>query len=108
MQNQKIQVEGENMRINGDYQEQLVKLCEGNIGALEFLIALSHKSTYAPAILAFLDHNKIVGEKAYLLWNDICKKDMKQVEKLFFEYMNDEVSIEEIQDLIDKAQNPFK
>lgn len=96
------------MRINGDYQELLVKLCEGNIGALTFLIELSHKSRYAPAILAFLDHNNISGEKAYLLWNDICKNDLKEVEKLFFEYMNDDLSIEEIKDMIEKAQNPFK
>ena len=95
------------MRINGDYQELLVKLCKGNVGALQFLITMSHKSRYAPAFLAWLDHNDICGEKAYLLWNDICNRDYKEVEKIYFEYMNDELSMEEIHDMINSCQNPL-
>jgi hypothetical protein len=92
------------MRINGDYQELLVELCEGNIGALTGLIAVCHKSRYAPAILAWLKHNDIRGEKFYLLWNDICKRELMEFEKIYFQYMQDELSIEEIQDMIEKAR----
>jgi hypothetical protein len=95
------------MRINGDYQEILVKLCKGNIGALNALCVISHKSRYAPAILAWFDHNEIYGEDIYLLWNDISNNDLKEFEKIYFEYMNEELSIDEIKDMIQGFKYPY-
>lgn len=61
--------------------EELNHLSKGNIGALSFLMELQSPST--PAItLEKIQLSGITGTDLYVLWADLCGRDMGNVIKL--------------------------
>lgn len=54
------------------------QLTQGNPGALSFIIELG-SSDVPLRTMAKIDSSDIVGTDLYVLWSDLCKKDMKKV-----------------------------
>lgn len=52
----------------------VVKMCDGNPGAMTVLIELMQKKDF-PSILS-LDSHEIYGTDIYVLWNDICNRNL--------------------------------
>lgn len=51
-------------------------LCEGNIGALTFMMeAYSYNMFFAERGFKRMQDNNITGSKLYILWNDCCNRD---------------------------------
>lgn len=74
--------------------EELIKLAEGNPGALSFLaeVYLNAKTNFVTAII--IDSKikacpTLRGTNLYVLYSDLCDKDMKKVEFLCKNCPND-------------------
>lgn len=52
----------------------VVKMCDGNPGAMTVLMELMKKKDF-PSILS-LDSHEIYGTDIYVLWNDICDRNL--------------------------------
>lgn len=61
--------------------EELNHLSKGNIGALSFLMELQRRSTPSIA-LEKIQLSGITGTDLYVLWSDLCARDMDNVIKL--------------------------
>lgn len=70
---------------------QIIKLAQGNPGALTFLMLLIDDSNliHAIPIVDKVSKCNIVGTALYILWSDLCNKDMTIVEKLCTNCPND-------------------
>lgn len=54
-------------------------LCEGNPGALTFMMAAYDKYLFfAERAFARMRDNGIKGSKLYMLWNDCCDRDISK------------------------------
>lgn len=62
-------------------REKLLHLACGNIGALNFLMALSGPDC-PTGTLDKIELSGIIGTDLYVLWSDLCDRDMGNVIKL--------------------------
>ena len=60
--------------------EKIYALCAGNPGALSFIVKAYHESS-RDAEYGFnrMAENGITGSRLYMLWNDCCERDTRQV-----------------------------
>ena len=63
-------------------------LCEGNLGALAFMLEAYTKFDPFRAEQGFqrMQDNGIYGSRLYMLWNDCCDKDTKKAVDIMCEY----------------------
>ena len=68
-------------------------ICEGNPGALTFLM-LAYQKWFIRAEYAFqkMDANNIRGEKLYILWNDCCGRDVDLAMKVMMNWPIDKIT----------------
>ena len=65
-------------------------LANGNPGAFSFLMELvTQHPEKAISIIDTIERTSIVGTDLYVLWSDLCNKDMNKVEKLCKNCPND-------------------
>jgi len=57
---------------------------EGNPGALSFLMEISREDEETTQLISdcLLTNYKIRGAKLYVLWSDLCDRDMEKVKQL--------------------------
>lgn len=65
----------------------MISIADGNPGCLQMLVELHKRWPHVlygkcASILMALD---IAGEKAYLLWNDLCKRDIEMMTQLLLD-----------------------
>lgn len=54
-------------------------LCEGNPGALTFMMSAYHKRPFlAEAGFSRMQRRNIKGSQLYILWNDCCNRDTEK------------------------------
>ena len=56
-------------------------LANGNIGAMNFLMALGHPEVPVRT-LGKVQNSGIIGTDLYVLWSDLCERDIKKVIQL--------------------------
>jgi hypothetical protein len=61
--------------------QKVINLADGNPGAMAFISALMHPSIPGKT-LSTIENSGIVGADLYVLWSDLCGKDMNKVIKL--------------------------
>ena len=63
-------------------------LCEGNTGALAFMMEayMEHDLFRAERGFQRMQDNGISGSRLYMLWNDCCDKDTKKAVDIMCEY----------------------
>ena len=64
---------------------QIIQWSEGNPGALTFLMSITHPENAIKGILIIQkleDAKSIRGTNLYVLWSDLCDKDISKVETL--------------------------
>ena len=58
-------------------------ICEGNIGALTFLMEAYDIDMFgAETAFQRMQNNNITGSKLYMLWNDCCDRDTEKALKI--------------------------
>jgi hypothetical protein len=61
-------------------------ICEGNPGALNFLIqAYDHDPFKAETAFQKLQDANITGDKLYMIWNDCCNRDTARAVDMILE-----------------------
>lgn len=60
----------------------MIKMSEGNPGALMTCTELLKLGTSGVVAIIFLDYLGIYGERLYMLWNDCCDRDIQRVMKV--------------------------
>lgn len=89
-------------------QEKLMKLVQGNPGALQFVFEASRLPSigigkYAGAALERMLYAEITGAELYMLWNDCCFRNTPETIEILLER-----SIADIKDHISGARGiPF-
>jgi hypothetical protein len=76
--------------------DEVIKLSKGNPGAATFLITLTGSLEHVVHALVIIPKIKkcgIVGTDLYILWSDLCNKDMARVAHLC-KHVPDEVLID--------------
>ena len=62
-------------------------ICEGNPGALTFLIEAYKISPFkAEGSFRRMQDNDITGAKLYMLWNDCCNRETRLALRVMFDY----------------------
>jgi hypothetical protein len=79
----------------------IIKISEGNPGAMVCITQmLQYEDWYSnvPGALMVLqlDSLEVYGEKLYMLWNDCCNQDMKQLELVLRNWQTGYLTKEEI------------
>lgn len=88
--------------------EKIMKLVQGNPGALQFIIEASHLPAvgvgeYAEIAIERMLYAGITGPQLYMLWNDCCFRNTPETVKIMLER-----DIEDIKDHISGARGiPF-
>jgi len=100
-----------NTRITGNMsvKDMLVTMCDGNPGALTFMLQLvqAEPVTGVMDILLF-DSLGIYGSKIYMLWNDCCRRDMVKVQETITAFRLGKFSREEIHENLSRPYaKPF-
>jgi hypothetical protein len=69
----------------------IIHLAQGNPGALKFLMELmsTEHMLIAIPIAVKIDRCNILGTDLYVLWSDLCNKDMSLVNKLCLDCPDD-------------------
>ena len=65
--------------------KEILKYAQGNPGALTFLMQMMNPENFANAIMIFTKLESapsIRGTNLYVLWSDLCGKDISKVETL--------------------------
>jgi len=64
--------------------EKIIELSKGNPGAMRFLISLASPDNLlqATVIIPKLEETSIRGTDMYVLWNDLCDRDVDKVYNL--------------------------
>lgn len=62
--------------------QQLFQLSGGNPGALTFLMELMQNPVVGLKVLPTIQEQGIKGTDLYVLWSDLCGKDLDKVVKL--------------------------
>jgi hypothetical protein len=95
--------------------DMVVKMSEGNPGALTFFSEMLSKEDWnTPIPGAFLyilnlDDMGVYGSKAYMLWNDCCDRDLNKVELVLRNHQMGELSTEIIlENLTQGYGTPFE
>lgn len=71
-------------------QDVMVKLCEGNPGALDCLMRMYQNQNWkVPNMNGFtyimmFDQMGLYGSRLYQLWNDCCDRDLDQIETVLY------------------------
>lgn len=63
----------------------LIEWSQGNPGALSFLMSLTHPENTLqslPIVKKLEEAKSIRGTNLYVLWSDLCNRDMEKVETL--------------------------
>lgn len=76
-------------------KERILKLVNGNIGALSFLDKLIDFLTNST--IETLEKMGITGSELYMLWNDCCDRDFTKVQEVINKFSNGEFTKEYIQ-----------
>lgn len=61
----------------------MLELAQGNPGALMFIIALMGYANPLKILTLINDSKTLRGDNLYVLYSDLCNKDMELVERLF-------------------------
>ena len=89
--------------------EIILKLADGNPGALQILMDLYNKDVAsATKDMLWFDSMEIYGSKLYMLWADCSKRDDKKFEKTIQYLKQGKISKEKIHKNLDKiVAEPF-
>lgn len=78
----------------------MVKMSEGNPGALVFCTELFKMGSRGVVTLINLDDIGLYGEKLYMLWSDCCGRDAEKVVKVVNAVNCGKISKEEIHERV--------
>lgn len=78
-------------------------MSKGNMGALNFLLALSHAKEVPIRTVAKVQSSGIEGGQLYVLWNDLCDCDLKKVVQLM-----DNCPLDELKDACSRVDRSGK
>lgn len=102
------------IKLNDSMMDVMMKMSEGNPGALTFLMEMMRKQNWYggadsfTAILSF-DTIGLYGSELYMLWNDCCNRDLTQVELVLRNWQMGELSVDEIHKNISQGYGtPFE
>jgi len=88
--------------------EMIMKVSEGNPGAMSCLISLINKNVKNIEALKMFDDMGIYGSKIYMIWNDSCARDLEKFEKTLEMFKSGKFTVEEIQERLSKGYaEPF-
>jgi hypothetical protein len=86
----------------------MVKMSEGNPGALMFCMELFKMGSRGVVALINLDDVGLYGEKLYMLWSDCCGRDAEKAAKVSFAFNLGKLSKDEIHERVAGAYGkPF-
>ena len=97
-----------------DVASVITKMSEGNIGCVNFLLKLLDGSELVEVLrgieqISMLDALELYGDKAYMLWNDCCGRDIKSVELVLKNWQMGKLSKEEIHENLNQSYGtPFE
>lgn len=82
-------------------EDAIIKMSDGNPGCLSFLAGLLKESRHGgifggASYLFVLDRLGIYGSRAYMLWNDCCRRDIALVETVLQNYKKGVLSADDI------------
>ena len=81
-----------------DIRTQIVDLCKGNPGCLAFLLEFNFPAD--EIYLYLLGRLKINGERAYVLWNDCCDRNIYKVKAVLSAWADGDIPAEVISEHI--------
>lgn len=88
-----------------------VKMAEGNIGAATCFTALVGKQVGVipgAVLVAIMDTNGIYGEKLYMLWNDVCNRNLETMELVLMNIESGHLDINKVhEDLSNYRAQPY-
>lgn len=67
-------------------QTVIMKMAEGNIDCLTFLMEFVRDIPDAFLLILKLDSINLYGSRLYMLWNDCCGRDSEKVAKVIRDY----------------------
>lgn len=87
----------------------IVKMSEGNPGAMSFMAQALKEPENLILIILPLDTLEIYGSKIYMLWNDACDRDIKKVKRVIERWRTGELTKEEIHTNLNRGRAlPFE
>jgi hypothetical protein len=102
------------IKLQDTMMDVMVKMSEGNPGALTCLMGMMQKSDWyggmdsLAAILSF-DTIGLYGSNLYMLWNDCCDRDLTKLELVLRNWQMGNLSAEEIHKNISQGRGtPFE
>lgn len=82
----------EDQKRNGGNKMVSFEICEGNPGALSFLMSAYDEDPFGAEVgFTRMNHHGITGTKLYMLWNDCCGRDTRQALKVMRQCDPDEI-----------------
>lgn len=86
----------------------MVKMSEGNPGALTCLMEMIKKKDWYIIMILHLDTLELYGSKLYMLWNDCCDRDLVKMELVLRNNQMGKLSKEDIHRNLDSGRGtPF-
>lgn len=95
------------IEINDTIESIIVKLSEGNPGAMRTLFEImqfkGNNPFYFLETFLAIDNMKLYGSYLYMLWNDCCKNNIEKVFKVIEAYQRGDINDEMINERIRTA-----
>lgn len=92
------------IKINDSVQDIVLKMSEGNPGALttcfEIIKAKNNDIVQSIPIFLTLDNMKLYGSHLYMLWNDCCNRDIKEVLNVVEGFLKNKITKQDIEERI--------
>lgn len=84
------------IEMSDNFGEIIIKLSEGNPGAMSFLFEIAKAKNNDPSqflgTFLVLDTIKLYGSYLYMLWNDCCERNLEKSLKVIELYQNGKVT----------------
>jgi hypothetical protein len=83
------------LKLDMTTMDMILVMSEGNPGALTVVMQLLEREDGFPTILC-LDSLGLYGSKVYMLWSDVCKKNLDLMTNILLEYRRGNIKKEEL------------
>lgn len=82
---------------NMSVQDMLITMCDGNPGALTFMMEMIQDDPMTGILdILLFDSMGIYGSKIYMVWNDCCGRDMEKFRETLRAFREGKFTEEEI------------
>lgn len=91
--------------MNNNLEDKIISMSDGNPGAINFLMKLVETDIgIGLTVIKQLDGYNVRGAKLYMLWNDVCYRNLKNVFKVMDEIEIGVITLTELDENLSKVR----